>query len=143
MNRILVVDDDTAIRLLYADELAEEGYEVITGEGGSGLMELIEKKRPDLVVLDIPAGDHEGLGLCQDIRKTYDDLPVILSTVFAAAWPDVKSMDAEPCGHRSSDFDELKRAIQQAFEGRGQCPREMMLNDVQRHVAPLQAEYES
>jgi len=142
MNRILVVDDDTAIRLLYADELTEEGYEVITGDGGSGLMELIEKKRPDLVVLDMSPGDHDGLGLCRDIRKTYDDLPVILSTVYAAARPDVKSTDSERCSCSNSDLDELKRAIQRAFEGHRRCPPEMMFNDVQRHGAPLQAEYE-
>ncbi|MBW1784980.1 MAG: response regulator [Deltaproteobacteria bacterium] len=52
MNRILVVDDDTAIQLLYTDEFTEEGYEVITTGNGSGIVKLIEEKRPDLVVLD-------------------------------------------------------------------------------------------
>lgn len=119
MNRILVVnDDDTAIRLLYTDELTEEGYEVITGEGDIGLMELIEKKRPDLVVLDMPPGEGEDMRLCRNIRSVYDDLPVILSTVYAAAGPDVKSMTAEPYVCRSSDFNELKIAIRRAVEDR-------------------------
>ncbi|MCF8143340.1 MAG: hypothetical protein K9N21_05410 [Deltaproteobacteria bacterium] len=70
MNRILVVnDDDTAIRLLYTDELTEEGYEVITREGDIGLMELIEKKRPDLVVLDMPPGEGEDMRLCRNIKE--------------------------------------------------------------------------
>jgi len=119
MNRILVVnDDDTAIRLLYTDELTEEGYEVITREGDIGLMELIEKKRPDLVVLDMPAGEGEDMRLCRNIRSVYDDLPVILSTVYAAAGPDVTSMTAEPYVCRSSDFNELKIAIRRAVEDR-------------------------
>lgn len=139
MNRILVVDDDTAIRLLYADELTEEGYEVITREGGSGLMELIEKKRPDLVVLDIPPGDNEGLGLFQTIRNVYDDLPVILSTVYAAARPDVKLMAPERNVGRSSAFTELKRAIRRAFEGLDRFPPEAMLNYAQGDVSPLQS----
>jgi two-component system response regulator (stage 0 sporulation protein F) len=138
MNRILVVDDDTAIRLLYTDELTEEGYEVITGDGGSGLMELIEKKRPDLVVLDIPPGDHEGLGLFQTIRNAYDDLPVILSTAYAAARPDVRSAAVERHVGRSSDFTELKRAIRRAFEGLDRFPPGAMLNYAQSDVSPLQ-----
>jgi len=140
MNRILVVDDDdTAIRLLYTDELTEEGYEVITREGGSGLMELIEKKRPDLVVLDIPPGDNEGLGLFQTIRNAYDDLPVILSTVYAAARPDVRSVGAECYVGRSSDFSELKRAIRRAFEGLDRFPPGAMLNYAQGDISPLQS----
>jgi two-component system, response regulator, stage 0 sporulation protein F len=140
MNRILVVNgDDTAIRLLYTDELTEEGYEVITREGGSGLMELIEKKRPDLVVLDMPLGEGEGLSLCQDIRNAYDDLPVILSTVYAAAGPEGKSMTAEPCVCRSSDFNELKLAIRRAVEGRERWPAgAMFTDDVQGHGDSLQ-----
>jgi CheY-like chemotaxis protein len=45
MNRVLVVDDEKAIRMLYADELTEEGYDVIATGDGSGLMALIEQKR--------------------------------------------------------------------------------------------------
>ena len=47
-KKILVLDDSPAIRLLYEDELSEEGYEVMTCDDGSGLMETIRKKRPDL-----------------------------------------------------------------------------------------------
>ncbi|MFO7598499.1 MAG: response regulator [Candidatus Desulfacyla sp.] len=139
MNRILVVnDDDTAIRLLYTDELTEEGYEVITKEGGPGLMELIEKKRPDLVVLDMSPGENDGLSLCQDIRSAYDDLPVILSTIYAAARPHVNPMAAEPCICRSSDFNELKMAIREAVKGRERCSPGAIFNDgVQGQVDPL------
>jgi DNA-binding NtrC family response regulator len=129
MNRILVIDDDTAIQLLYADELSEEGYEVITKEGGPGLMELIEKKRPDLVVLGMSPGQGDGLSLCQDIRSVYNELPVILSTIYAAARPDVNAMAAEPCICRSSDFNELKTAIRRAVEDRERCSPAAMFND--------------
>jgi len=140
MNRILVVnDDDTAIRLLYTDELTEEGYEVVTREGGSGLMELIEKKRPDLVVLDMSPGENDGLSLCQDIRSVYDDLPVILSTVYAAASPGVNASAAVPFVCRSADLNELKIAIRRAVEGRERClPATMFNEDVGGRADPLQ-----
>ena len=82
MNRILIVDDEKAIRLLYADELTEEGYEVITTGDGSVVMGLIEQKRPDLILLDIKLGKEDGLDLLQDIRNTYYDLPVVMFPVY-------------------------------------------------------------
>ena len=53
MNKILIVDDDEPIQILYADELTEEGYDVITTGDGVGLLGLIAEAQPDLVVLDI------------------------------------------------------------------------------------------
>ncbi|MCD6307056.1 MAG: response regulator [Deltaproteobacteria bacterium] len=121
MNRILVVDEDAAILLLYTDELGEEGYEVVTGNAGSELMELIAEKRPDVVILDAPADDPEGLGLCHDIRKSYEDLPVILSGLYASRRLHIDPAVGEPCGAMSSDLRELKRAIQRAVAARRQC----------------------
>ena len=57
MKRILIVDDDEAIRLLYADEFAEEGYEVITSGDGSSLLEIMEKEygeTPEIYTREIP-----------------------------------------------------------------------------------------
>ena len=52
MSKILVVDDDAAIRMLYADELEEEGYDVITWGEAYRLMELVADESPDLIVMD-------------------------------------------------------------------------------------------
>jgi len=75
MNKILVIDDDQGVRMLYADELAYEGYEVVTCDDGSMLMTSIKKERPDLVVMDTRLGKYDGLDLLQDIRNTYDNNP--------------------------------------------------------------------
>ena len=53
MPKILVVDDQEHVRLLYSEELNEGGYEVITAESGYNLLEKIEDEKPDLVILDI------------------------------------------------------------------------------------------
>ena len=71
MAIILVVDDEEHIRLLYSEELKEEGYDVITAEGGHRLLERIEQEKPDLVVLDIKMVDYNGLDLLQDIRNNF------------------------------------------------------------------------
>jgi DNA-binding NtrC family response regulator len=95
MAKILVVDDEEHIRLLYSEELKEEGYDVITAEGGHGLLGRIESDEPDLVVLDIKMVDYNGLDLLQDIRNKFYDLPVILSTAYDTFKEDMKSIAAD------------------------------------------------
>ena len=69
MNKILVVSDEESIQLLYAYELFEEGYDVITSDYGPQLMALIEQERPDLILLYVSLDQYNGLGLLQDIRN--------------------------------------------------------------------------
>ena len=53
MARILIVDDEKHIRLLYSEELKEEGYEVFVAADGNDILDRIEKDRPDVIILDI------------------------------------------------------------------------------------------
>jgi two-component system response regulator (stage 0 sporulation protein F) len=116
MNRILVLDDDEAIRMLYADELYEEGYEVIASGDVLQVIQLIEQKRPDLIVMDIRLGKFNGLDLLQDIRNAYYDIPVILCTAYPAFQYDMKSIAADYFVIKSSNLTELKAKIKTAIE---------------------------
>ncbi|GLI34515.1 response regulator [Desulforhabdus amnigena] len=118
MPKILVVDDEEHIRLLYSEELKEAGYEVITAESGYKLMELIEAEKPDLVVLDIKMVDYNGLDILQDIRNHFYDLPVILSTAYDTFKEDMKSIAADFYVVKSFDLTELKKKIAMALETR-------------------------
>jgi hypothetical protein len=60
MCTILVLDDDESIRLLYQEELIDEGYEVLSGNDGAAVDERIVEKRPDLVLLDLKLGGTNG-----------------------------------------------------------------------------------
>jgi DNA-binding response OmpR family regulator len=117
MNKILVVDDEKSMQILYTDELTEEGYQVITHGGSSGLMDLLMQERPDLVLLDIRLGDDNGLDLLQDIRNTFYDLPVILCTAYETFKHDVRSIAADEYVVKSFDMRDLKLKVRKVFEG--------------------------
>ena len=117
MNKILVVDDDVAIRMLYAEELTEEGYDVVADDGAGDLMAAIRKESPDLLVLDIKLGRNSGLDLLQDIRRAYGNLPVILCTAYYELNFDVKDFAAVSYALKSSDMTDLKLKVRRAFEG--------------------------
>lgn len=116
MAKILVVDDEEHIRLLYSEELTEDGYEVITAADGYKLMERIDEERPDLVILDIKMVDYNGLDLLQEIRRKFYNLPVVLCTAYDTFKEDVKSFAADFYVIKSFDLTELKKKIAMALE---------------------------
>ncbi len=114
---ILVVDDEKHIRMLYQEELESEGYQVITSDGTEDILALLDKHRPDLVVLDIKLGiERTGLDLLQDIRSTSTDLPVILSTAYDSFQHDLKSIAADYYVVKSVDLTELKTRVRMALD---------------------------
>jgi len=116
MAKILVVDDEEHIRLLYSEELSEAGYEVITAGDGHKLIERIETDKPDLVVLDIKMVDYNGLDLLQEIRNKFYNMPVILCTAYDTFKEDIKSIAADFYVIKSFDLTELKKKIATALE---------------------------
>lgn len=116
MNTILVLDDDHAIRFLYKEELACEGYNVITTGDCHNLFELIDKEQPALIVLEAVIGRCDGMDLLQKIRKVYYDLPIILCTASSKYRNDLRSIAADYCLLKSSDLSELKQKIRMAIE---------------------------
>lgn len=117
MKKILIVDDEEVIRMLYAEELEEEGYAVITTGTGHGLIELVGKEKPDLIILDIKMAEHDGLDLLQDIRKDFYNIPVILCSAYSSFKGDLKSIAADYYVVKSADLTELKQKIKMALEG--------------------------
>jgi DNA-binding response OmpR family regulator len=116
MAKILVVDDEEHIRLLYSEELSEAGYQVITAADGYKLVERIDKEKPDLIILDIKMVDYNGLDLLQEIRNKFYNLPVILCTAYDTFKDDIKAIAADFYVIKSFDLTELKKKIVMALE---------------------------
>lgn len=119
MAKILIVDDEESIRLLYSEELASDGYEVALAEDGHRLIEKIEEEKPDVIVLDIKMAGYNGLDLLQAIREKFYDMPVILCSAYSMFRGDLKSMAADYYVVKSSDLSELRKKINHALEGKG------------------------
>lgn len=122
MAKILIVDDEEGIRILYAMELEDEGYEVVTLPDGQNLLETLDNEHPDCIVLDIKMKEYNGLDLLQQIRKKYYDLPVILNSAYSSFKVDLKAVAADYYVVKSSDLTELKAKLKVALETR--IPRE-------------------
>jgi DNA-binding NtrC family response regulator len=115
MAKLLVVDDEANIRLLYAQELSDEGYEVVTAGTALEAVEKLEGAEFDLVVLDIKLKNESGIELLQRIVKERHTLPVILCTAFSCYKDDFSAWLADGYVVKSSDMQELKDEIKRVL----------------------------
>ncbi|WP_102958837.1 response regulator transcription factor [Mangrovicella endophytica] len=68
--RILVVDDDPHIRDVICFALEKAGMQTETAPDGASALRQVQRRRPDLVVLDIGMPELDGLDVCRELRKT-------------------------------------------------------------------------
>lgn len=76
-NTIIVVDDEKEIRNLIGIYLENEGYKVIKAENGIKALEILEKEKIDLIILDIMMPDMDGIEACTKIREE-KNMPIIM-----------------------------------------------------------------
>jgi two-component system alkaline phosphatase synthesis response regulator PhoP len=80
MNKILIVEDDGALRTTLASALESEGFlAVLASDGAEGLMKA-SMDGPDLVVLDLVLPSMGGLEICKRLREKGDKVPIIMLT---------------------------------------------------------------
>jgi CheY-like chemotaxis protein len=81
MKQVLIVDDDLDFLEIHSTVLKNRGYEVITARSSKECLEMLEKVRPDLVVLDVMMEQFDaGFQVSKKIKEKYGSLPVILLT---------------------------------------------------------------
>lgn len=68
-EKILIVDDEVEIIELICLYLAREGYQTLTALDGYGAIEMVDKSKPDLIILDIQLPDLDGFEVCLELRK--------------------------------------------------------------------------
>jgi two-component system nitrogen regulation response regulator NtrX len=83
--RILVVDDEQAIRDAMRMILEYDGYEVLTAGSGPDALTMIERDAPDLVFLDIKMPGQDGLDVLSRVRGQNETLPVVIVSAHGAA----------------------------------------------------------
>ena len=78
-SRVLVVDDEDALRRLVAAYLSADGHEVAEAADGAAALEVASAFRPDLVVLDLGLPEVHGLDVCRRLRESSDCYVVMVT----------------------------------------------------------------
>ena len=102
--KILVVDDDQAVRESLRRSLSFNGYTVDLAEDGERALERIALDRPDLAILDVMLPKLDGLDVCRRLRSEGDDLPVLMLTARDSVSERVAGLDAGAAAYLPKPF---------------------------------------
>ncbi|MEA2201335.1 MAG: two-component system, OmpR family, response regulator MprA [Solirubrobacteraceae bacterium] len=111
--RVLVVDDDRAVRDALRRVLTLAGYEVQSAEGGGEAIELVAQSVPDAVVLDVGMPEVDGLEVCERLRMLGNRVPILMLTARIEVSDRVAGLDAGADDYliKPFDVDELKARL--------------------------------
>ncbi len=93
-NRILIAEDDEAVRSAIRRALEHEGYEVTVAEDGARALEISKNMPPDLYLLDVMMPKVDGLSVCRTLRHRGDTTPIIVVTARHLVSDRVAGLDA-------------------------------------------------
>jgi len=116
--RVLVVDDEQNLCLLYREELESEGFIVETVNDAQAALGIVEKDPPDVVVMDIRMPNMDGVEAMGRMLNCKNDLPIILNSAFSSYKDDFRSWPAEAYVIKSADLTELKKTIRTVVAAR-------------------------
>jgi two-component system, response regulator, stage 0 sporulation protein F len=111
MKKILLVDDEEGIQMLYREELEDEGYEVISAYTGEEGIKKFKEESPDLVILDIQMPGMNGIETLRQMKMDNPKLPVILSSAYNEYKQDLGAWASDEYVVKSSNINDLKEAV--------------------------------
>jgi two-component system response regulator MprA len=103
--RILVADDDRAIREALSRALSLEGYDVILAPDGAAALSLVESAKPDVAVVDVMMPNVDGLTVCRVLRAERNRLPILMLTARTETPDRVAGLDAGADDYLAKPFD--------------------------------------
>jgi len=92
--RILIAEDDTAVREFVSRALRHDGHEVMAVSDGQQALNMLEREEFDMVLADIVMPQMDGIALALKLSKDYPDLPILLMTGYAAERQRAHNLDA-------------------------------------------------
>lgn len=116
METLLIVDDEAHQRMLYQEELNEEGYQIMLARNGKEALEKVSESTPDLIVLDIRMPVMDGLEALGKIIGKERNIPVIIHSAYSSYKDDFMSWAADDFVVKSADLTELKRKIRELLD---------------------------
>ncbi len=115
-KRVLIVEDEENLRLLYEEELKAEWYEILLAKNGKEAITQLEEEKPDLIILDIVMPVMDGMEALNRILRKDRKIPIILNSSYSAYREDFMSWAADAYVTKSADLTELKNKVRELLE---------------------------
>ncbi|MGE3961900.1 MAG: response regulator transcription factor [Dehalococcoidia bacterium] len=113
MNRILIVEDDAAIRRLAHDLLVDEGYAVVVAETGQRGLDALAEHAPDLVLLDLMMPHMDGATFAREMERRFRQTPIVVLSGSRDIFDIARDLGAAGAILKPFDIDDFVSTIQQ------------------------------
>ncbi|GLW10439.1 DNA-binding response regulator [Microtetraspora sp. NBRC 13810] len=139
--RLLVVDDDDAVRRSLAHALTRDGYEVAAVPDGGSALRMITGSRHDAVILDILMPEPNGLEVCRRIRELGDRTPILMLTARDLVADRVAGLDAGADDYLVKPFEleELRARLRALLRRSGAVEDVLRFADLELDTAACRA----
>jgi DNA-binding NtrC family response regulator len=119
-GRVLIIDDEKAIRWSLGEALQNDGYDVNDAENGKTGIKLFKEDPADIVILDLKLPDKSGIDVLKALRKEDPELPVIMMTAYGEVETAVDALKGGAYDFMLKPFqlEKMKVAIRHALENR-------------------------
>jgi two-component system, chemotaxis family, chemotaxis protein CheY len=111
---ILVVDDERDIRSTVAEMLELEGYAVDEAVNGADALDAVERRTPDVILLDMRMPVLDGWGFARELRHRGRQIPIVVMTAARDAGRWAEEIAATAALSKPFGFDDLLRAVDEA-----------------------------
>ncbi len=111
MKKLLLVDDEESIQIVYREEFEDEGYQVISALDGTVGLAKFKEEEPDLVILDIQMPGINGVEVLRQMKMLRPTVPVVLSSAYQEFKRDLGTWASDEYVVKSGNLDELKKAV--------------------------------
>ena len=104
-NKIWVIDDDRAMRLVLEKTFKEEGFDVTNFEEAQSALDRLHDDAPDVILTDIRMPGIDGLTFLSKVKNSHPDLPVIIMTAYSDLDSAVSSFQGGAFEYLTKPFD--------------------------------------
>lgn len=118
MYKLLVVDDQSGIRMLLCEVLKKEGYKVFEAANGIQAMEVVVEEKPDLVLLDMKLPGMDGIEVLKLIKEDFPHISVMMMTAYRELNIIEKALELGAVAHFTKPFDlqDIREAIKNELQ---------------------------
>ncbi|MGD6794059.1 response regulator [Metabacillus indicus] len=112
-EKILIVDDQYGIRILLNEVFQKAGYQTYQAANGFQALEIVDKHKPDLVLLDMKIPGMDGIEILKRMRVVEPDIRVIIMTAYGELDMIQEAKDLGALTHfaKPFDIDEIRDAV--------------------------------
>jgi DNA-binding response OmpR family regulator len=144
MSRILIIEDDPAMRVVLMELLSLEGHRVILASEGAEGFDRVLTEQPDLLLLDVMMPGIDGFTLAQELRRRGLAMPILMLTARGRVEDRVRGLDSGADDYLIKPFsgDELLarvRALLRRFQRDSVAPTRLELGAVEVDFARMKA----